>query len=545
MVETVKKWWLKYTATIETRLSLRGQSEQKDLHFWQNQLFFNFLIYCLPVSLIALLPGVIAAMINGYHVTATVDMLSFLLIVFVTFFKPLTPGARKVYIIGIFYFLSVYLINALGYMGPGVFYLFFTTVLIALVLPIRYAYWSVLLNTVLLLGFALIIKFRLFNSALIPNYDVGQWIAFSSNLVFASIVIVSLIHRIFEKLQTTITNKSHLQERYKSIFNNSPLPMWIFDAETLKFLDVNEAASKRYGYTKEEFLLMTIKDIQSPEKTAEVEMIVKTNNETGNYYEGSSRHITKNGDYIYVSIESNLLYLDNRPVRLVLATDITQQVKHQLEIFATNKKIKESEANLRAVFDSAIDGFVLLDTQHHIKLFNSRATASMRFNKDQRELEIGRCIFEFVETPQLVYFERFIKKVYAGEVIDYDRKYRTDKGTTNWIRYTLTPVYEDHVITGVFITGRDITARKLYLKMVEDQNKIFREISWAQSHLVRGPLARIMGLVPMLGSATSKAEQREILKYITLSANELDAIIREISQKSNDIIDKHPVPVNA
>ncbi|WP_299497403.1 PAS domain-containing sensor histidine kinase [Mucilaginibacter sp.] len=541
----VKKWWLKYTAIIEARLSLHEQHHKKDLLFWQNQLFVNFLIYCLPVSLIALLPGVIVAMINGYYVTATVDILSFLLIVFVTFFKPLTPGTRKVYVIGIFYFLSVYLINALGYMGPGVFYLFFTTVLIALILPIRYAYWSVLLNTALLLGFALIIKFGLFNSALIPNYSVGRWIAFSSNLIFASIVIISLIHRIFEKLQITITNKGHLQERYKSIFNNSPLPMWIFDADTLKFLDVNEAASKRYGYTKEEFLLMTIKDINSPEKAAEVEMIVKANNKSGHNYEGTTQHIKKNGDYIYVSIQSNHLYLDNHPVRLVQATDITQQVKYQLEVLATNKKIKESEANLRAVFDSAIDGFVLLDTQHNIKLFNSRATASMRFNKDQRELEIGRCIFEFVEIPQLVYFERLIEKVYAGEVIDYDRKYRTDKGTTNWIRYTLTPVYESHVINGVFITGRDITASKLYLKTVEDQNKIFREISWAQSHLVRAPLARIMGLVPMLGVANGKAEQREILKFITISADELDAIIREISQKSNDIIDKHPVPVNS
>ncbi|NNU33338.1 PAS domain S-box protein [Mucilaginibacter sp. S1162] len=259
------------------------------------------------------------------------------------------------------------------------------------------------------------------------------------------------------------------------------MPMWYFDTETLMFPDVNEAATRHYGYTKDEFLSMSIRDIRPAEKIAETEALVAANKLSGKYYGGTAQHVKKNGEMIYVNIESNLLDIDGRPVRLVLATDITTMVEHQLEIFNVNLKVKESESNLRALFDSAIDGFVLLDSEGIIKLFNPKASNSIRFNKDQSPFEIGRSIFEYIETSRLSYFQELIAKVYNGETIDYERMFRAD-GDVNWIRYTLTPVREDGKIAGACITGRDITARKLYLRSVEEQNKTFREISRMQSH---------------------------------------------------------------
>ena len=55
------------------------------------------------------------------------------------------------------------------------------------------------------------------------------------------------------------------QEQYRLLFESNPHPMWVFDRETMRFLAVNDAAVEQYGYSKEEFLSMTLAQIRSPE----------------------------------------------------------------------------------------------------------------------------------------------------------------------------------------------------------------------------------------------------------------------------------------
>jgi PAS domain S-box-containing protein len=55
------------------------------------------------------------------------------------------------------------------------------------------------------------------------------------------------------------------EERYRFLFDSNPLPMWVFDLETLRFLSVNKAAVNHYGYSEKEFLSMSLKDIRLPE----------------------------------------------------------------------------------------------------------------------------------------------------------------------------------------------------------------------------------------------------------------------------------------
>jgi PAS domain S-box-containing protein len=531
----------KYEGRVCANILGSAEADDRELGYWQDQLFCHFLAYCWPISLIALIPGVYMALRDGLPVIAAVDLASFSLIFFVTFVPGLTLRMRKITVITVFYTLAIFLINTLGYLGPGVFYLFFITVLAALFFPVRYAVFSVLSSAVLLALFSTVIAFKLFDSALILEYTTGKWVAFSANLVFASAVTVLLIDRIFKGLQLTITNKTQLQERYQQIFYKSPLPMWLFDTDTFQFLDVNEAALKHYGYSKPEFLAMTIMDIRPAESVRQTAELVRANKLSGQYYGGVSQHLKKTGEMIYVNIESNLLSIDGRQVRLVQAADITTQLEHQLEVFEANRKVRESESKLRALFDSAIDGFVLLDEKAVIKLFNPKALDAMRFNKGQRPFEIGCSIFDYVETSRIAYFREIMARVYQGETIDYDRMFRT-RGIVSWIRYTVTPVLDEQRVSGACITGRDVTARKLYLQSVEEQNKTFREISWMQSHLVRAPLARIMGLLPMLSEAAQEKEKAEIIDYLKVSAGELDAVIHQITEKSAAIIAKYPAP---
>jgi len=113
------------------------------------------------------------------------------------------------------------------------------------------------------------------------------------------------------------------EEKYRLMFANNPQPMWIFDCETLAFLEVNHAAVNHYGYSEKEFLSMTIKDIRTAEDVAELMKHVKPTNlefkELGEF-----RHLKKNGEVIDVQIAWHSVVSNGRKARHVLINDITK-----------------------------------------------------------------------------------------------------------------------------------------------------------------------------------------------------------------------------
>ncbi|MBC5993541.1 PAS domain S-box protein [Pontibacter cellulosilyticus] len=131
------------------------------------------------------------------------------------------------------------------------------------------------------------------------------------------------------------------EQKYRDLFNLSPTPMWLFDTETLRFLDVNEAAIKHYNYSREEFLSITLKDIRPKEELPQLETIQRNTKGTGEFFQTITRHTKKSGEVIVVDIKNSVLDLDGREVRLVLATDVSERVKHIQAIEEQNTKLRE------------------------------------------------------------------------------------------------------------------------------------------------------------------------------------------------------------
>lgn len=123
---------------------------------------------------------------------------------------------------------------------------------------------------------------------------------------------------------------------YKDIFLYNPTPMWIFDQETLDFLEVNDAALKQYGYTRQEFLSMNAKDIRPPEYIdaliKDIEFSRGSLSKSGDWY-----HKKKNGDVILVNIVGFPFQFKGRKARHIMATDVTEQRKIE-------NSLKSSEA---------------------------------------------------------------------------------------------------------------------------------------------------------------------------------------------------------
>lgn len=169
------------------------------------------------------------------------------------------------------------------------------------------------------------------------------------------------------------------------------------------FLDVNEAAIRHYGYSYDEFLSMTIKDIRPSEDVPLLQEVL-THNKTNHrsFFQAEFRHQKKNGDIIVVDLKSNFIVYRGRAAKLILA--------------------------------------------------------------------------------------------------------------------------------------HDITANKKYLEEIEHQNQMLREIAWVQSHVVRAPLARLLGLTQFLNEGDiSTQEYKQYLKELHNSASELDIIVRDIVKKTNEL----------
>ena len=116
---------------------------------------------------------------------------------------------------------------------------------------------------------------------------------------------------------------------YRYLFEKNPFPIVIWDFETLQVVDCNEAACRKYGYSREEFLNLTIKDWRPAEDIPLIEDAVKTEASYGEYQRRTWRHKNKHGDLMFADVTVHLMDYRGRRVALNLINDITESHYYQ------------------------------------------------------------------------------------------------------------------------------------------------------------------------------------------------------------------------
>ncbi|MBZ0316568.1 MAG: PAS domain S-box protein [Anaerolineae bacterium] len=170
------------------------------------------------------------------------------------------------------------------------------------------------------------------------------------------------------------------EERFRFLFKNHPHPMWVYDRETLAFLEVNDAAIDHYGYSRDEFLAMRLPDIRP---TEDVERLLNDAQRVRPdlQYSGEWRHTLKNGRVIPVEITSHTLEFAGRPAALVVAQDITERKNAQAALEAAHalleqrviertNELERAKNRIEAVFNHSGDGILLVDLDFGIQQGN-------------------------------------------------------------------------------------------------------------------------------------------------------------------------------
>ena len=244
------------------------------------------------------------------------------------------------------------------------------------------------------------------------------------------------------------------EQSYRELFESSPRPMWVYDVETLRFLTVNESAVRAYGYSRDEFLAMTIADVRPLEDVPAMTRMVRAMG-AGFNPSGFWRHRRRDGSLMDVEITSHSIDFGGRPARLVLVSDVTAQR-------AAEAALQASEAELRAVFAAMTDVVLVFDADaRYVKI----APTSPELLYRPTEALLGRRAREIFAPALAEYFESVVRQALAGDApVHFDYELEIG-GEPRWFSGTASPMRPAGAGTSggggrVLWVARDVTASK-------------------------------------------------------------------------------------
>ncbi len=260
-----------------------------------------------------------------------------------------------------------------------------------------------------------------------------------------------------------------------SLFDLSPVPMWVFDVATLRFLDVNISAIKSYGYSRDEFLTMTINDIRPEEDRRRIEMIVKENFEKGSFYKNVFRHISKSGQVMFVQIASNLIKHDHTDARLVMALDITEK-------FEAQEALIRNERRFKALVQDGSDMITIVDEDFRYKYVSP---ASEKVFGIEPDFFIGKRPFDYIHEDDKSKIEEDARLIWRKKSIQLSPyRYKDFAGGWSWIETRITNLLNDPAVEGIVCTSKDISERIKSRQLLEENIERYNVVSKATSDVI-------------------------------------------------------------
>jgi len=327
---------------------------------------------------------------------------------------------------------------------------------------------------------------------------------------------------------------------FSFLFDDNPNPMWIYELSSLRILKVNKAAINHYGYSEQEFLSKTIRDLRaSTEKerfdAALKETVFEAQTSDGMLHSGIWQHINKNGEPLYAEVSSHAIKYEDRDCRMVVATDATEKLLYQEEAI-------RAKNSLEALINNTEDQIWSVDRETRYVYMN-RSYRTQIAHLTGIEPKEGDYSFQHNGYNETIIedWKKYYSRALDGErYIIINESLDPDTKQVQSFEISFNPIYKvKGEITGVGCFARNITERLETEKAIVDQNERLRNIASLTSHELRRPVASMMGLINVMDRINFfNPDNKEIIEHILTVSNEIDEVIRLIVDKT--FMDNYP-----
>jgi PAS domain S-box-containing protein len=311
---------------------------------------------------------------------------------------------------------------------------------------------------------------------------------------------------------------------YRLLFERNPNPMWVYDAETLGFLAVNDAAVEAYGYSRDEFLAMTIEDIRPPEDVAALHEITQGDDGLqgrGLNVSGVWRHLRKDGTLVDVEVTSHEHTFEGRPGRVVLALDVTERLRAE-------QALRHSEGRYRDLFENATDLIATVDLDSRLTAVNRRFAEALGYTAEEL---VGRPLLDLVpsESREQVEAARTAKLDGGDTRTVYEHELVAKDGRRLVVEVASRTITVDGRPVGVQAICRDVTERRQLEEQLRQALRLeaIGRLAGGVAHDFNNLLTVIGGYAETLLERNGTANSDE-LREISAATDRATALTRQL-----------------
>jgi len=224
---------------------------------------------------------------------------------------------------------------------------------------------------------------------------------------------------VLQAMRTVIAGFRVNNDRYRLLFEANPNPMWVFAEDTLRFMAVNEAAIARYGYSRGEFLALTVLDVRTPEERATMREVIEGQRGLNNATVGVFQHRAKNGTPMDMEVTISSITFMGQPARLCMMNDVTSRVK-------VNTALAQSEERFRLLVDQTVDGIFVSDANGHYTDVNNAGCQMLGYSRQEI---LGLTIAQVVAREEVKRIGPEVARFADGKVVRSEWRFRRKDGS--------------------------------------------------------------------------------------------------------------------
>ena len=256
------------------------------------------------------------------------------------------------------------------------------------------------------------------------------------------------------------------EQRYHTLFNQSPLGVLIVDPITTGFVEFNDVAHQQLGYSREEFEKLTIVDLEAKESKEEVKShIAKISREGREEFE--TEHQTKDCRIKNILVSARAIEVKNKKLLHCIFHDIT-------EIRNTQKSLMESEAQYRNLVELAQEGVWVFDKEYVTTFVNPRMAQMLGYAQSEM---VGKKAFELIDEKVFEKADDFSAKKVAGFKRNFDYELTRKDGSRIYASIVASQITDDQgIYYGTLALVADVTLRKKMEKKLEKYSRNLEEI---------------------------------------------------------------------